>query len=97
MHVCLYLQPKATGQDLVDTVCKYIELLEKDYFGLEYLDVGHNVVSFAPVASGEGSSRSLAVLVGSRQTDSQTSHGNEVLLLCEILHTRSGTVGRGIH
>ncbi|UJR13826.1 hypothetical protein I4U23_000837 [Adineta vaga] len=38
-----HIDPKATGQDLFNTVCKYIELLEKDYFGLEYLDSHRNV------------------------------------------------------
>ncbi|CAF0775519.1 unnamed protein product, partial [Adineta ricciae] len=38
-----HIDPKATGQDLFNSVCKYIELLEKDYFGLEYLDSHRNV------------------------------------------------------
>ncbi|CAF1041957.1 unnamed protein product [Adineta steineri] len=38
-----HIDPKAIGQDLVNTVCKYIDLLERDYFGLEYLDRHRNV------------------------------------------------------
>ncbi|CAF5226553.1 unnamed protein product, partial [Rotaria magnacalcarata] len=36
--------PKATGQDLLNTICNNIDLLERDYFGLEYLDSHRNVV-----------------------------------------------------
>jgi hypothetical protein len=32
------LQRKAKGQDLLDKVCDHIDLLEKDYFGLYYVD-----------------------------------------------------------
>ncbi|CAF2740586.1 unnamed protein product [Rotaria sp. Silwood2] len=38
-----HIDPKATGQDLLNSVCNYIDLLEKDYFGLEYLDSHRNV------------------------------------------------------
>ncbi|CAF4732289.1 unnamed protein product [Rotaria sp. Silwood1] len=39
-----HIDPKATGQDLFNSVCNYIDLLERDYFGLEYLDSHRNVV-----------------------------------------------------
>ncbi|CAF4475060.1 unnamed protein product [Rotaria magnacalcarata] len=39
-----YIDPKATGQDLLNTICNNIDLLERDYFGLEYLDSHRNVV-----------------------------------------------------
>ena len=32
------LQRKAKGQELLDKVCEYINLLEKDYFGLNFKD-----------------------------------------------------------
>ncbi|CAF3568357.1 unnamed protein product [Rotaria sp. Silwood1] len=38
-----HIDPKATGQDLFNSVCNYIDLLERDYFGLEYLDSHRNV------------------------------------------------------
>ncbi|CAF4085128.1 unnamed protein product, partial [Rotaria sordida] len=38
-----HIDPKATGQDLLNSVCNYIDLLERDYFGLEYLDSHRNV------------------------------------------------------
>ncbi|CAF3881392.1 unnamed protein product [Rotaria sp. Silwood2] len=37
-----HIDPKATGQDLFTTVCNYIDLLENDYFALEYLDSRRN-------------------------------------------------------
>jgi len=37
-----HIDPKATGQDLFTTVCNYIDLLENDYFALEYLDSHRN-------------------------------------------------------
>ncbi|CAF0727311.1 unnamed protein product [Rotaria sordida] len=37
-----HIDPKATGQDLFTTVCSYIDLLETDYFALEYLDSRRN-------------------------------------------------------
>ncbi|CAF3306701.1 unnamed protein product [Rotaria socialis] len=38
-----HIDPKATGQDLLNTICNNIDLLERDYFGLEYLDSHRNV------------------------------------------------------
>ena len=35
--VCL-LQLKSPGRTLFDMVCKHLNLLETDYFGLEYVD-----------------------------------------------------------
>ncbi len=32
------LQRKAKGQDLLDKVCEHVDLLERDYFGLNYID-----------------------------------------------------------
>lgn len=32
------LQRKAKGQDLFDKVCEFINLAEKDYFGLNFVD-----------------------------------------------------------
>ncbi|CAF2145170.1 unnamed protein product [Rotaria magnacalcarata] len=37
-----HIDPKATGQDLFTTVCNYIDLLENDYFALEFLDSHRN-------------------------------------------------------
>lgn len=36
VFVCL--QRKAKGQDLFDKICEYINLAEKDYFGLNFID-----------------------------------------------------------
>ncbi|CAF1260894.1 unnamed protein product [Adineta steineri] len=37
-----HIDPKATGQDLFTIVCNYIDLLENDYFALEYVDSHRN-------------------------------------------------------
>ncbi|CAF1099568.1 unnamed protein product [Adineta ricciae] len=37
-----HIDPKATGQDLFTIVCNFIDLLESDYFALEYLDSNRN-------------------------------------------------------
>lgn len=37
-NYCFYLQRKAKGQDLLAKVCEAINLIEKDYFGLVYVD-----------------------------------------------------------
>jgi hypothetical protein len=41
-EVTLHIDPKATGQDLLTIVCNFINLLENDYFALEYLDNRRN-------------------------------------------------------
>jgi len=38
LYGCVNFQRKAKGQDLLDKVCGHIDLLEKDYFGLNYVD-----------------------------------------------------------
>ncbi|UJR33380.1 hypothetical protein I4U23_020828 [Adineta vaga] len=37
-----HIDPKATGQELFTIVCNFIDLLETDYFALEYLDSHRN-------------------------------------------------------
>jgi hypothetical protein len=36
------LQKGAKGQELIDRVCEHVDLVEKDYFGLVYLDKDNN-------------------------------------------------------
>ena len=40
-----YFQAKAVGRMLFDQVCKQLNLLETDYFGLEYMDTQGVMVS----------------------------------------------------
>ena len=37
-HVKFCFQGKAAGRMLFDQVCKQLNLMETDYFGLEYMD-----------------------------------------------------------
>ena len=39
----IFLQKKATGQELMEKVNYQMDIIEKDYFGLQYTD--HNHVS----------------------------------------------------
>ena len=41
---CFIFQHKANGQALFDEVCRHLNLLESDYFGLEFIDVYGNKV-----------------------------------------------------
>lgn len=41
------LQHKAIGQTLLDEVCRHLNLLECDYFGLSFIDINGNHVSFS--------------------------------------------------
>lgn len=34
----LFLQRETKGQFLIDHICNYYSLLEKDYFGIRYVD-----------------------------------------------------------
>ena len=45
MFYCLYLQKKALGEELYEQVFYHLDLIEKDYFGLQYTDVNHVSVS----------------------------------------------------
>ena len=50
----LYLQKKALGQELYEQVFYHLDLVEKDYFGLQFTDVTHVSVSihgFCPLLS----------------------------------------------
>jgi len=38
----VYLQKRAKGQILLDLVFQHLELIEKDYFGLQYIENGVN-------------------------------------------------------
>ena len=40
MYKLLFLQKRAKGQVLLDLVFQHLELIEKDYFGLQYSDNG---------------------------------------------------------
>ncbi|CAF0967468.1 unnamed protein product, partial [Didymodactylos carnosus] len=43
-EIPFHIDPKATGQDLYDNVCNYLELLESDYFALEFYDAHKNAI-----------------------------------------------------
>ena len=50
----MHLQKDSKGQVVFDQCCKELDLLEKDYFGLRYVDtdkqrVGFNLIRHAPV------------------------------------------------
>lgn len=47
----VFFQHKAVGQALFDEVCRHLNLLECDYFGLEFLDCFGNRVSFVITSS----------------------------------------------
>ena len=40
---CWFVQKKETGQALLDKVFKYLELHERDYFGLQFASVVPNI------------------------------------------------------
>lgn len=40
--ICICLQKRAKGQVLLDLVFQHLELIEKDYFGLQYSENGVN-------------------------------------------------------
>lgn len=42
----MLLQLKATGDDLYSKVFLHLDLIEVDYFGLQYLDAANLTVSF---------------------------------------------------
>lgn len=44
-HYSIPLQGKTTGQDLLDTIYKYLNLIETTYFGLRYQDNANQTVS----------------------------------------------------
>lgn len=46
LYVSHCFQFKALGKVLFDQVCKLLNLLETDYFGLEYIDCSGTKVSF---------------------------------------------------
>lgn len=48
MNDCQCRQTKSTGQMLFDEVCKRLDLQEKDYFSLSYLDDNQTRVSDRP-------------------------------------------------
>ena len=35
----VYVQKDTRGQELMDEVCQQLDLIEKDYFGLRYVDI----------------------------------------------------------
>lgn len=43
-HYQLYLQKRAKGGDLLNQVFEHLELYEKDYFGLQYIQQPGDVV-----------------------------------------------------
>lgn len=40
--MCVCVQKRAKGQVLLDLVFQHLELIEKDYFGLQYAESGVN-------------------------------------------------------
>lgn len=45
LFFCLLLQRDAKGQYLFDLICHHLNLLEKDYFGIRYVDPDKQRVS----------------------------------------------------
>ena len=43
------MQPKTTGQELVDEVVKSLDIEEKDYFSIFYKDANQKVCVYMPV------------------------------------------------
>ena len=43
------MQPKTTGQELVDDVVKSLDIEEKDYFSIFYKDANQKVCVYMPV------------------------------------------------
>ena len=41
------IQDKTTGQDLLDNIFKYLNLIETAYFGLRYQDNDNQTVSYS--------------------------------------------------
>lgn len=39
IHVYIHLQKRAKAQALLDKVFEHLELIEKDYFGLQFADI----------------------------------------------------------
>jgi len=41
----VYVQKDTSGQELMNDVCEQLDLVEKDYFGLRYVDIEKQRVS----------------------------------------------------
>lgn len=39
--VIFVLQKSSKGQDLIDRICEQVDLVEKDYYGLVYVDMNN--------------------------------------------------------
>ena len=46
-HYMSFFQGKTTGQDLLDNIYKYLNLIETAYFGLRYQDNANQTVDFS--------------------------------------------------